>query len=363
MMYWFILPPFAFIGYNSYYHRYNYNDGYYYAPDITYQGSNTADVVINGTAYSGDDDGHNYRYSFNISTNNQFAMADHAFYTSSDPNAHPADFAYRLAFTHVVEFEDSNQNGFYDSNEKIIALSSLQNLQWQPLILSNLTVPTNQSQYYLETKTYANATYNSSAGNPTFGINLTWRVSNLQLNNTAPVIIQPNSLQYDFSLVNYPSSNASAGANRRLAVAQLFSYPQDETINFDVNMTTPVDVANTIKSNTTYGISVGNYTQGRLEYQNTVNISDVTTGGSLDPKTLATTSYSGAGDWIWGDDDASKRQSKLLFITIPSTNNNSISGFGFLDTDVMEAMASDGIRLVSGILPVLLATFLAFYLS
>lgn len=375
-MYFAIMPPFLFLGYHSAYHRYNQNDGYYYAPQITEQGSNTKNVIINGTAYSGKDD--NYRYTFNISTNNQFPMADHAFYSSSDPNAHPADFVYRLQISQIIEFDDVNQNGFYDANEPILSVTSLQNLNWQNFLVSNVTVPTNSSQSYLQTSTFANVTYNNTSpsgitGNPSFGVRINYRASNLQLNNTAPIIMQPNSLEYDFAVEGFPNTIANSHPNARLAFAQVLSTDIDIPIVFDVNMTTPVDVANQIKTNVTYGISIGDYTQGRLEFQPTVNISDVGTVNSwttIDASGLAAIPAYDQNDWVWGSNiPASNRTNKLLFVSVPGYANNngtinaSYSSFGFLDTDVMNALANAAGSIHCGgkILSILLASSVAVY--
>lgn len=358
------MPPFFFYGYHSAYHRYNQNNGYYYAPQLTEQGSNTNNVVINGTANSGNGD--NYHYSFNISTNNQYPMVDHAFFASSDHNARSADFVYRLQFSQLIEFEDTNQNGFYDANEQIYSVTSLQNLAWQPFQVANLTVANNATQSYLQTGTTANVAYNNTGGNttgnPNFTVRITYRTSNLQLNNTAPIIMQPNSLEYDFTVEGFPTTVANAHPNARLGVAQLLSTRVGEPVNFDVNMTTPVDVANQIKTNLTYGLSIGDFTEGRSEYQPTVNISDISSGATagwttgIDPATLAAAPVYSTDDWIWGSDAApSTRVNKLLLITFPGyttngntsavssgTMNTTFSGFGFLDTDVMNALANDG---------------------
>jgi hypothetical protein len=324
------MPPFLFWGYTSAYHRYNQNEGYYYAPQITEQGSNTANVVINGTANSGNDD--NYRIAFNISTNNQFPMVDHAFYASSDPNAKIADFVYRLQLSQIVEFDDVNQNGFYDANEPILSVTSLQNLQWQNFQVSNITVPSNSSQFYLQTGTFANVTYNNtspsgSTGNPSFGVRITYRTSNLQLNNTAPIVMQPNSLEYDFAVEGFPNTVASTRSTAKLAFTQVLSSTLNVPMIFDVNVTTPIDVANKIKTNQTYGISIGEYTQGRLEFQPVVNITDVspiTSWTSLDATALAGIPAYSQGDLIWGPNSAaSNRTNKLLFVTVPAYTNSS----------------------------------------
>jgi hypothetical protein len=309
--------------------------------------------MINGTVNSGKDD--NYRYTFDMSTNNQFPMIDHAFYASSDPNARDADFVYRTQFSSIVEFDDVNGNGFYDANEPILSVTTLQNLQWQNFIVTNITVPSNATQSYLQTSTFANVTYNNTAsgggtGNPSFGVRLTYRSSNLQLNNTAPIVMQPNSLQYDIAIEGFPNTVVNARPNARLAISQVLSAQAGIPIGFDVNMTTPVDIANQIKTNQTYGISIGEYTQGRLEFQPQVNISDVSTINSwtvLDATGLASAPTYNTGDWAWGADaPPSGRVNKLLFVTVPGYANSSgpinigYSGFGFLDTDVMNALAN-----------------------
>ncbi|CAO3630726.1 unnamed protein product [Mucor hiemalis] len=381
LMYFAIMPPFLFLGYHSAYHRYNQNDGYYYAPQLTYGGSNTQNAIINGTVNSGKND--NYRFNFNLINNNQFPIIDHAFYSSSDPNAKPADFVYRTQFSEIVEFDDLNQNGFYDANEPILSVTSLQNLQWQNFIVTNITVPNNATQSYIQTTTFANVTYNNTApggntGGPSFGIRINYRSSNLQLNNTAPIVMQPNSLQYDFNVEGFPNSAASTHPNARLAIAQVLSTRANTPINFDVNMTTPVDVANQIKTNQTYGISVGDYTQGRLEFQNSVNISDVSTVSTwttIDAVGLASAPSYDQNDWVWGPNAAPNgRVNKLLFVTVPGYSNSTgpinagYSAFGFLDVDVMNALANGEDPNAAGslhnggkLLSVLLATSAAVY--
>jgi hypothetical protein len=360
LLYFAIMPPFLFYGYHSAYHRYNQNNGYYYAPQLTEQGSNTQNVMINGTVNSGKDD--NYRYIFNIKTNDQYPYADHAFFASSDSNSRDADFVYRLQFSQLIEFDDANQNGFYDSGEQIYSVTSLQNLQWTQFQVSNITVPNNATQFYLQTGTFANVTYNNTGGatttgNPNFGVRLTYRTSNVQLNNTAPIVMQPNSLQYDFAVEGFPSTIHDGRPNARLVVVQLLSTKPNEPVNFDVNMTTPVDVANQIKTNQTYGLSIGDYTEGRAEYQNTVSISNAsngvltTWGTRVEPQSLASAPAYDTNDWIWGPSaDPSTRVNRLLLVTLPgytnatsngTTINASYSGFGFLDADVMNALASN----------------------
>lgn len=334
LLYWAIIPSAFYIGYWGAYHRYNSQTGAYYAPVLSTGGEGTSNVIINGTEYTSDDD--NYHYTFNMSTNNVYPMADYSFFASSDPSANPADFAYRLLFANVIEFNDANNNGFYDNGEQVLAVTSLANLPWQPLAVANRTAPNNASQTFIEVTTMAsNVTRNNNASDTSFTAYLTWRSSNLQINATdGGVPLQPNSLWYNLSLSGYPLPTSPS---TRLAIAQVLSLSTDNNIVFDVNMTTPADVARQIKTNETYGLSLGNYSNGRLEYEPTVNITDV----SQPPSNAGIPSDSNRNAWIWGNSFDS-RQQKLLYISIPYQNSTSpkLTGFGFLDVDVMNAAAS-----------------------
>ncbi|KAI9278399.1 hypothetical protein BDA99DRAFT_492065 [Phascolomyces articulosus] len=337
LIYWSIIPAWAFIGYYGAYHRYNQDNGAYYAPQLS-AGSDTYYAVMNGTQNTSDED--NYYYTFNMTTLFYHPMADHAYFSSSDPNANPADFAFRTIFSHVVEFDDVNQNGFYDSSEFLVAAMDLKDAQWDYTIsVNNHSMPTNQSLWYYEFTTVGRNLTHTRTQQP-FDVYLTWRSSNLQINMTEGVPLQPNSLQYNLTLDGYP---ALASPTHRLAIGQVISTQSTEYIMMDVNMTTPVDVANQIKTNQTYGMSIGDYNQGRLEYEPTVNISKVDTpptqGGMISEANIA--------EWIWGD-SVSTRDMHMFYISIPvSSNSNTnttttnpvLSGFSFLDVNVMNAMA------------------------
>ncbi|CEP17472.1 hypothetical protein [Parasitella parasitica] len=354
-IYFWIIPPFKYYSYDLLYHRYQQDNGYYYAPQLTEQGNNSSNVVINGTVNSGNND--NYHYSFNISTNKQYPMADHAFFSTSDYNAHNANFAYRLQFSHLIEFDDTNQNGFYDPDEQVYSVTSLKNLEWQTFQVQNINVANNETQFYFQTSTMTNVIYNNTCCNTTvndnFTIRITYRTSNSQLNNTAPIVIEPNSLQYDFNVEGFPTVVANARPNARLGLTQLVSSMAHTPIRFDVNTTTPLDVAQHVKTNATYGLSIGDYTQGRSEYQSNVNISDVSFSppAGINATAVAADVTHSPDDWIWGANTPSSRERSLLLITFPDyitdsniigTMNMSFSGFAFLDTDIMNALASDG---------------------
>lgn len=354
LLYFAVLPPFLFYGHYNLYHRYNPATGYYYAPELSYSGNNSSNVIINGTANSGNGD--NYHYTFNISSNNKFLMADHAFYATSDFSAYAADFATRLQFTDLIEFDDTNQNGFYDANEPVYSITSLQDLTWDAFQVSNLTSSTNSSLSYLQVVTSANAVYNNTATNNTtptnFKIQVTYRASNVQINNTAPISIVPNSLQYDFAVQGFPTTVSSTHPTARLGLVQLLATVIEDPIIFDVNMSTPIDTATQIRTNETYGLSLGNYTEARIEYQQKSNISDATSGGitaswtSINTQSLATAPYyDGTDDSIWADSNPTTgRDNKLLVVTLPdygvNNTNLTVSGFGFLDTDILNALAN-----------------------
>lgn len=304
-------------------------------------------------------------------------MADHAFFATSDLSAYAADFATRLQFTNLIEFDDTNQNGFYDANEPVYSVTSLQDLSWEPFQVSNLTASYNSSLSYLQAITSANVVYNNTAANNTtptnFKIQVTYRASNVQINNTAPISIIPNSLQYDFALQGFPGSIASAHPTARLGLVQLASSEIEDPIYFDVNMTTPVSTASEIRTNETYGLSLGNYTESRIEYENKVNITDATSGGitaswtSINAQSLATAPYyDGTDNWIWGDSNPTTgRNNRLLVVTLPdygvNNTNLDVSGFNFLDTDVMNALASGANFLEAGRLNVLVIFSIVFY--
>ncbi|CAO3626165.1 unnamed protein product [Cunninghamella blakesleeana] len=349
--YFFIIPSALYLGYYAGYHRYHHTDGAYYAPQITNQGSGSSNVLINGTAYPDDND--NYHYTFNVTArSDQFATIDLAYFDSSDYNANPADFIYRLTMAHVLEFDDSNNNGFYDANERILSISSLQNINWQPMILNNRTVANNVSQTYLETTTFANVTYNNTAGtnqpnaNTTFGITMTIRSTNLQLNGTASIPLQPNSIQYDIQLQNFPSITAGTlgTVNPRTALAQIVSTRPFTNVVMDVNTTTPLNIALQTKTNVTYGASVGNFSEGRLEYQPSVNITNMqgvstsTWTNLLDPSQV--NRLNAPNDWAWGSaNGVDNRQNTMLLVTL--NNNTQMSGLAFVDTDVISSAIND----------------------
>ncbi|KAI8138259.1 hypothetical protein BJV82DRAFT_545931 [Fennellomyces sp. T-0311] len=332
LVYWSLIPASGYAGYNYAYHRYNQDEGAYYAPELSVSGNNTHNAIIHGTEYTSEEN--NYRYTFNMTTNYGYPMADHAFIATSDTDAHPADFAFRLAFAHIVEFDDANHNGFYDDNETLISAVSFENATWRPFEISLQQAATNASLTYYEFSTIGQ---DLTRDNQPFEVQLTWRSTNLQINMTEGVPLQPNSLQYDLKLVSYPMPT---NPTHRLAIAQVLTTSPELSVTKDVNFTTPTDVANQIKSNQTYGASLGDYSEARLEYPPSVNITEV----GNHPEQAGIPKDTNSASWIWRE-EISQRQNRLFYVTIPSSEDSStplsLSGFAFLDTNVMNAMADE----------------------
>ncbi|KAI9319138.1 hypothetical protein BX666DRAFT_1923455 [Dichotomocladium elegans] len=334
LLYWSITPAFFYLGFYSTYHRYNQNEGSYYAPEIYAYAQGANNAIVNASEYTSRQD--NYRYSFNMTTGYTYAMADHGFFASSDPEAHPANFQFRTTFSHIIEWNDANQNGFYDEGEMLLAATPLAGLSWQPLTVSKKGVETNATLTYYEIATSVRNLTRSSGGNGSttpFSMYLTWRSSNLQINETQGVPIQPNSLWYNISLPGYPIPTAS---NTRLGLAQWITLPTGVTMLLDVNRTTPFDIAQQIKSNQTYGVSIGYYNEARLEYEPAVNITLV----EQPPTNLTLIPDDNQCEWIWGDNQWG---AYLLLLSVPVSplSTPQLTGFSFLDVNIMSAEASE----------------------
>lgn len=338
-LYWAVIPLGFYAGYHTTYSRYNAQEGAYYAPMITSQNSGTQDVMINGTAYT--DDTNNFHYTFGVVTSTGRPALDSAFFASSDYNASPADFAYRLTFWQLVEFSDTNGNGILDDGEPVSGTIPLQG-GWSTIQISNKTSPANSSLTYLEgqTTTFVNAS------NHAFNATLVFRVSNVQINNTFALTYEPNSIEYEFSVTNYQLTNPA----NRVALLQALSYNSLIPTATDINSTTPANVAAQIKTNTTYGASIGPYSEGRLEYSNQLNLTNVTFGSYVSDATQQVQgSLTPIDQWIWNG--VSPNGTSILAVTLPLPNNGSttqtVAGFAFLDVDVLGLGASSAGNSVS----------------
>jgi hypothetical protein len=308
------------------YGRYNAQSGAYYAPQLTSQNSGSADVMINGTAYTADDN--NYHYTYGLLTSTGRPALDSAFYASSDNNASPADFAYRLTFWQLVEFTDANNNGVLDDGEAISSLVPLQG-GWSTIQISNKTSSANASLTYLEGQTTSVIT---TSNNSTFNASLVFRVSNLQINNTFALTYEPNSAEYEFSIHGYQPVNQA----NKLALLQVLSNVPTLPTATDINSTTPADVITQIKTNETYGLSIGGYSEGRLEYSNQTNFVNVTFGNySTQASQQVQGSLTPLDNWIWNG--ASPNGTSVLAVTLSALNNGSatVAGFAFMDVDVL----------------------------
>ncbi|KAI8138260.1 hypothetical protein BJV82DRAFT_631655 [Fennellomyces sp. T-0311] len=337
IVYWTMMPAWAYAGYYYAYHRYNQDDGAYFAPELNASQGGGSVAILNGTENTSDES--NYYYQFNMTTAYGYPQADHGYYATSDPEAEPADFRFRLAFAHVIEFDDLNQNGFYDeSEESVVSSVPLSIASWSPFNVTLRQDTVNNSlSYYQFSTTGANLRVN---GQP-FSVDLTWRSTNVQINMTEGVPLQPNALQYNLTLVDYPLPRNGI---RRLAIVQVWTAPFGKQSKFspDVNITTPIDIANQIKTNRTYGISIGEFNEGRLEYETSVNITHV-----LDPpESFANIpNDTNMNPWMWRN-DFSERYHRLLYISLPLINGTSprLSGFSFLDINVLSAYADEYYR-------------------
>lgn len=325
-LYWAIIPIGFYGGYHMTYGRYNAQSGAYYAPQLTSQNSGSADVMINGTAYTADDN--NYHYTYGLLTSTGRPALDAAFYASSDNNASPADFAYRLTFWQLVEFTDANNNGVLDDGEAISSSVPLQG-GWSTIQISNKTSSANASLTYLEGQTSSVIT---TSNNSTFNASLVFRVSNLQINNTFALTYEPNSAEYEFSIQGYQPVNQA----NKLALLQVLSNVPTIPTATDINSTTPADVVAQIKTNETYGLSIGGYSEGRLEYSNQTNFVNVTFGNySSQASQQVLSSLTPLDNWIWNG--ASPNETSVLAVTLSALNNGSatVAGFAFMDVDVL----------------------------
>lgn len=332
LLYWSVIPLGFYAGYHMTYSRYNLQNGAYYAPLISSQNSGSQDVMINGTAYT--DDTNNYHYTFGVITSTGRPALDSAFYSSSDSQATPADFAYRLTFWQLIEFTDTNNNGILDDGEPISSTIPLQG-GWSAIQISNKTSATNSSLTYLEGQT----TTAINASNHTFNATLVFRVANVQINNTFALTYEPNSAEYEFSLNGYQIGNSA----NRVALLQVLSYNPSLPSAADINSTTSANVATQIKTNETYGVSIGPYSEGRLEYNSQLNLTNVTFGSYVSQATQQIQgSLTPIDQWIWSG--SSPNGTSVLAITLPAPNNGTqtVAGFAFLDVDVLGLGASSG---------------------
>lgn len=306
--------------------------------------------MMNGTAYT--DDNTNYHYTYAVTTSTGYPAIASGFYSTSDYSATPADFAYRLTFWQMVEFTDSNNNGVLDDGEQVAATIPLQG-SWSPIQIANKTSPTNSSLTYLEGQTTASI----SASNKTFNATLIFRVANVEINNTFAITYVPNSAEYEFSTSGYSASNPA----NRLALLQILSSDPSILAATDINSTTPAADAAQIKTNQTYGVSVGPYSEGRLEYNNQLNLSNVTFGSYVGQASqLVLGNLTNLDKWMWTGKTIN--ETSVLAVTLPLANNAStaqtIAGFAFMDVDVLNTEASSagskalspGMKSVSSIL-------------
>lgn len=156
-------------------------------------------------------------------------------------------------------------------------------------------------------------------------VDLVWRTSNLQLNSTAAVPMQLNSLQYDIVLKGYMKQSLTS----KVAICQILSMTTETPFMFDVNHTPPVETVHSIKSNKTYGILVGNHSDARLEYPPEATITDLsnvlTTSLYLIPESIFGKDDGGwnkpvQNDWIQNNLLLASRQHKAILVSFLSSS-------------------------------------------
>lgn len=330
IIYWYYLPYFAYAGYQTKYYRYNEQNGAFYAPEMNVVGNGSPSVLINTTDYTDDVD--NYHNTFDFSVSTGFPDIDSAYSSSSDPTSTPADFYFRLVFWQLIEYTDTNNNGAFDDGVDTVVFSIPLNnvtVPWTSLTFQNETADTNRT--YQEATTTASL---AAASNRMFNISLTFRASNVQVNSTFVLPIIPNAAMFDFFISGYTFKNSSSN----LALLTLLS--TSENCYMDINSTDPAIIAQ-IKTNTTVGVSIGDYSEGRLEWMSNVNVNNLTSASYVQSaQALLASKPSPILSYLLGNTTTPDPVS-VLAMTIPPGSFNvvagtaNISGFTFLDVDVL----------------------------
>ncbi|RUS23050.1 hypothetical protein BC937DRAFT_93005 [Endogone sp. FLAS-F59071] len=330
IIYWYYIPSFAYPGYQTKYYRYNEQTGAFYAPELDVVGNGSPSVLINTTDYT--DDINNCHDTFDFSISTGFPNIDSAYSSSSDPTSTPADFYFRLIFWQLVEYTDTNDNGAFDDGVDTVVFSIPLNnvtVPWTSLTFQNKTVETNRT--YQEATTTASL---ASASKRMFNISLTFRASNIEVNSTFVLPIIPNAAMFDFLISGYTFKNSSSN----LALLTLLT--TSENCYMDINSTDPA-VVTQIKTNATVGVSIGDYSEGRLEWNSNVNVNNLTSASYVQSAmALLVGEPSPIQAYLLGNTTTPDPVS-VLAVTIPPGSYNvaagtaNLSGFTFLDADVL----------------------------
>jgi hypothetical protein len=97
---------------------------------------------------------------------------------------------------------------------------------------------------------------------------------------------------------------------------------------------------------------VGNYSEGRLEYQPTVNITNMAGVGTSTWTNLMDPAQVNRGNdpytWGWGDLGVDARTNTMFLVTMNGGNNSTaasyqMSGLAYLDTDIINSAINGGV--------------------
>lgn len=341
-VYWYVLPSAYYQGYTTKYYRYNYELGAYYAPMLSISGSNTLTRTINATEYT--DETNNYHTSFVLDLTAGYPSINAIYYSTSDPSATMADYTFRVAFWELLEFLDTNGNGQFDDGVDVIIntipLNRTSN-PWVPLTLFNRTL-TGTNRTYFEGETTAELLYNQSTSIPKlFNATFIFRASNLQVNSTSFALpLEPNSVAFEFSVTGFPfASNLS-----RLAVLSILSAPDVESSLMDTNTFNTPAVMQRILTDLSVGVSIGDYSEGRFEWKPSILVTNITSLAFVDPMVaLLTETLPRLMSTPYAPNGCDNVSSYILAMTVPKDSMNisagtaNISGFSYLDTDVLSS--------------------------
>ncbi|RUO96149.1 hypothetical protein BC936DRAFT_142530 [Jimgerdemannia flammicorona] len=340
LLYWYYVPYYSYPGYHTKYYRYNAQNGAYYAPQLDVIGNGSLSVLINTTEYT--DETNNYHTTFDYSVTTGFPVIDSAYFSTSDREAQPADFYMRLTFWQFIEYNDTNNNNAFEDGVDTILYSVPLNqviIPWASLTFQNKTVETNRTYQEATTTATLATTLNQNNTRP-FKVSLTFRATNIQINSTFVLPTVPNAAMFDLLVTGYNFTSSSS----RFAILTILSTTEDSMM--DINSTTPADVAQQIKTNITVGASIGQYSEGRVEWKSSVNVNNLTSPAYVqNAQTLVANKPSPIQSWLVFNYTTPNLIS-VLAMTVPVDSLNvtigtaNISGFTFLDVDVLNNSSS-----------------------
>ncbi|KAJ3147669.1 hypothetical protein HDU86_007917 [Geranomyces michiganensis] len=243
-----VLNPYygPYCGWNCrYYSRYNDQSGNYYARPYEPIATNATTGAVTLTTVRNTDTAFDNRMQWVISGGGTTIRS--IYHDTSDPEiarTQPADFTYGLSLYQMVEYIDTDANGFYSPADAVVRTMSLTTGWTTPLVFAEKT---------FSGRTYQEGTIGMSSPNATFA--LTFRASNVLINDTsAGVTVLPNSIGLDLVMTKY---NLTAPTNK-LALITLLS--SAEAFGQDPDLEQVAD------GNVTKGVQFGDKAGGRFEW-------------------------------------------------------------------------------------------------